>query len=121
MSPINADSRNDTCGPPPDVERRVSTYELARQMQELVTVVDQLRRERDADRKAREEDRQLLHVLLLFWGINPKDPESVARAYSSRLKVIDAGKIGRTVLIVVTSGGFAAMLLAALNFWRSMK
>ena len=106
---------------PPEVERRVSTHDLARQVQELVAVVDQLRRERDADRKEREEDRQLLHLLLLLWGVDPKNPDSVARAYSSRLKVIDAGK----VLLVITSGGAAALILAALNWlpslWRGVK
>lgn len=114
MSPINADSSNDTCGPPPGLERRKSTQALTEQIDRLTKIVDRLCNER-------EEDRQLLHLLLLLWGVDPKNPDSVARAYSSRLKVIDAGK----VLLVITSGGAAALILAAINWlpnlWRGMK
>lgn len=98
----------------PTKERRSSMLELVKQIDRLTEIVDKLRVER-------EEDRQLLHLLLLLWGIDPKSPDSVARAYASRLKVIDAGK----VLLVVTSGGAAALILAAINWlpnlWRSLR
>lgn len=114
MSPINADSRNDTCGQPPGLEHRKSTQALTEQIDRLTKIVDRLCNER-------EEDRQLLHLLLLLWGVDPKNPDSVARAYSSRLKVIDAGK----VLLIFTSGGAAALILAAINWlpslWKGMK
>lgn len=114
MSPINTDSRNDTCGPPPGLERRKSLYELVQQIDKLTRTVDELYAER-------EKDRQLLHLLLMLWGVDPENPDSVARAYSSRLKVIDAGK----VLLVITSGGAAALILAAINWlpslWKGIK
>lgn len=103
-----------SCGPPPGPERNLCPQALTEQIDRLTKIVDRLCNER-------EEDRQLLHLLLLLWGVDPKNPDSVARAYSSRLKIIDAGK----VLLVITSGGAAALILAAINWlpslWKGIK
>lgn len=109
---LNTDDSRDTH--PLPGERRRSMEELARQVEQLTIAVAALRKEQD-------EDREQIRLLLMLWGIDPRDPASVAKAYGARLKIVDAGKI----LLIVTGGGAAALILAAVNWlpslWKSLR